>query len=396
MLGFIILVLRYNTKDLIYIFITILFIIAAIIQLCFLFILKTRKQHKLPLLPDRPIAVSIIICAKNESQNLQHFLPFVLEQDYPKNLFEVIVVNDQSTDNSKEILEAFAQKYPQLCVLNIPSEEVKTLPGKKFALLKGIDAAKFERILLTDADCKPLSKQWLGLMSTSQTGSSNMTIVLGYGGYENTGGLLNKFIRWETVNTCMQYASYAAIGLPYMGVGRNLSYDKSLLESLENDFEFQTIYKHTPSGDDDLLISKIANNENTSVCLNKEAHTISVPQKTWNAWGKQKTRHSSTGKYYPSKIKILLGLYGLSQSLYWFLGIFLIAGFCNLEFKNWCLATLLFLIRIFLYWLNAAKWYKQLDEKKILLFYPLGDLGWAIYNVLLSPYIFWKNKQSWK
>jgi len=377
-------------------FLLLSFYLICFIQIAFLILLKfNKKQYNHSQLFNNPIPVSIIICAKNESKNLQQFLPFVLEQDYPKDLFEVIVVNDQSTDNSTEILNDFAEKYQHLHIINIPTDEVKTLPGKKYALSKGIEAAKFERLLLTDADCKPSFNKWLSIASKNQKSK----IILGYGAYETKPGLLNKFIRWETANTCMQYASYAAMGLPYMGVGRNLSYDKSLLDGLKNDAGFQEIYSHTPSGDDDLLICKIANKENTSVCLDKNTFTVSVPQLTWKAWWKQKTRHSSTGKYYPAKVKNLLGLYALSHSLYWFLGIVLVLANWKLEIGNWNLdfgIWILFLLRLFLYWFNAAKWYHQLGEKKILLFYPLGDLGWAIYNVLLSPYIFWKNRQSWK
>jgi glycosyltransferase involved in cell wall biosynthesis len=377
-----------------------LFCCVAVIQIGFLFLLKFHRKlsdDKPPLKSLNP--VSIIICAKNESKNLQQFLPFVLEQDYPKELFEVIVVNDQSTDASAEVLNRFAEAFPQLRILNIPASEVKTLPGKKYALSKGIEAATFERLLLTDADCKPSSDQWLRIISqNSKATNQNPEIILGYGAYETKAGLLNKFIRWETVNTCMQYASYATMGLSYMGVGRNLSYDKQLLNGLKNDTDFQQIYSHTPSGDDDLLICKIAAKENTSVCLDKNAFTISVPQLTWKAWWRQKTRHSSTGKYYPRKVKSLLGLYALTHSLYWFLGIALIIFACLLptDYIQLILLFTLFTLRLILYWINAAKWYRRLNEKKILLFYPLGDLGWAIYNVLLSPYIFWKNKQDWK
>ena len=337
--------------------------------------------------------VSIIICAKNEAVNLQQFLPLVLQQDYPENLFEVIIVNDQSTDHTTEILNELALKYPQLKIVSISSDVTKTLPGKKYALAQGIKAAKYDRLLLTDADCKPSSGQWLKEMV-----NTDADIILGYGAYEEHPGLLNKFIRWETAHTCMQYASYAHAGMTYMGVGRNLSYHKSLLTALEHDTAFQQIYKSTPSGDDDLLICKIAKEHKTSACLKKEAHTISIPQKTWKAWWRQKTRHASTGKYYPQKIKNLLGLYGLSHSLYWFLGIILIAQIianCQLPTANY-LVLILFLARLLIYWINAATWYRQLGEKKLLLFYPLGDLGWALYNVFLSPYIFWKNRQAWK
>jgi glycosyltransferase involved in cell wall biosynthesis len=339
------------------------------------------------------LPVSIIICAKNEAGNLTQFLPSILQQDYPEHLFEVIVVNDQSTDHSAEILNELALKYPKLKIVSISSDVTKTLPGKKYALAQGIKAANYDRLLLTDADCKPSSDQWLKEMM-----NTDADIILGYGAYEEHSGLLNKFIRWETAHTCMQYASYAHAGMIYMGVGRNLSYRKSLLTALEHDTAFQQIYKSMPSGDDDLLICKIAKEHKTSVCLKKEAHTISIPQKTWKAWWKQKTRHASTGKYYPPKIKNLLGLYGLSHSLYWFCGTILIMQIianCQLSTANYLL-LILFFARLLIYWINATKWYRQLGEKKLLLFYPLGDLGWALYNVFLSPYIFWKNRQAWK
>jgi len=344
-------------------------------------------------------------------------LPFVLEQDYPKELFEVIVVNDQSTDETANVLAQFSAQYSNLKIITIAANAAKTLPGKKYALSQGIAAAKFDQLVLTDADCKPASKQWLSITNSNFqfpiSKIKNSKIVLGYGAYEAHPGILNKFIRWETAHTCMQYASYATAGLPYMGVGRNLAYSKSLLKGLENDAEFQKIYSNTPSGDDDLLVCKIATKDNVILCLDKEAHTISVPQKIWATWWKQKTRHMSTGKYYPQRIKSLLGLYALSHCLYWFLGLFFVvmAFVTNPDcaFSLWdidcvvlvpnyptILILLMFFFRLVLYWSNAALWYKTLNEKKLLIFYPLGDLGWALYNVFLSPYIFWKNRQAWK
>ena len=391
---------------------TLIALIACLIQLCYAVFFALSKRRDNSNINAIKIPTSVIICAKNEAINLQQFLPFVLAQDYPQELFEVIVVNDQSTDDTAEVLMKFAAQYPNLKIITITKEIVKTLPGKKYALSKGIAAAKFEHLLLTDADCKPASNQWLSLIN-SKVKSQKSKLVLGYGAYEDHPGILNKFIRWETAHTCMQYTSYATAGLPYMGVGRNLAYSKSLLQGLESDVAFQEIYTNTPSGDDDLLICKIATKDNVAVCLNKEAHTISVPQKTWATWWKQKTRHMSTGKYYPQKVKSLLALYALSHCLYWFVGLFLVVmAFatkpdspfslweidCVVKMPNYLtrLIILLFFIRLFVYWLNAAHWYKALNEKKLLLFYPLGDLGWALYNVFLSPYIFWKNRQAWK
>jgi glycosyltransferase involved in cell wall biosynthesis len=385
---------------LLYTFFVLFFLLACLIQICYVAFFFMQQNKRKATTPSSEIPISIIICAKNEAQNLKQFLPSILQQDYPQQLFEVIVINDQSTDESAEILSRFSSQYSQLKVLTISPDTVKTLPGKKYALSQGIAAAQYDRVLLTDADCTPSSDQWLKEMAGVKE-----DIVLGYGAYETHPGLLNQFIRWETVNTCMQYASYAKAGLTYMGVGRNLSYRKSLLKDIEKDTAFQQIYTNTPSGDDDLLIGKIATKTNVALCLSKNAHTISIPQKTWKAWWRQKTRHASTGKYYQPKIKNLLGLYGLSHSLYWFSGIILIIiqiANCQLPTANCSLATpnylvpALFAIRLLLYWTNAAQWYNRLGEKKLLLFYPLGDLGWALYNVFLSPYIFWKNRQAWK
>lgn len=369
------------------------FLLACLIQICFVAFFFIHRIKRKAVTPTIKTAISIIICAKNEADNLKQFLPSVLQQDYHPQLFEVIVVNDQSTDGSAQVLNQFSLQYPQLKIITIPGDVVKTLPGKKYALAQGIKAAQHDRILLTDADCKPFSDQWLKEMT-----STDKDIVLGYGAYQTNPGLLNKFIRWETVNTCMQYASYARSGLTYMGVGRNLSYRKSLLKDLEQDKDFLQIYSSTPSGDDDLLIGRIATKTNVDVCLDNNAHTISVPQKTWKAWWRQKTRHASTGKYYQPKIKNLLGLYGLSHSLYWLLGLpLVIFSISNFQFSiSDYLVLIMFGMRILLYWINATQWYNHLGEKKLLLFYPLGDLGWALYNVFLSPYIFWKNRQAWK
>lgn len=367
--------------------------IATAVQLAYAWWFRFRPGYLHTTASGAPPSVSVVICARNEAANLGRFLPAVLEQDYPADRFEVIVVNDGSTDETTSLLRHFSEKYPQLHTLQLPPDTAKDLPGKKYALAKGIAAARFDRLLLTDADCRPASPGWLHNMT-----ASDKDITLGYGAYEQTKGLLNAFIRWETVHTCMQYAGYAAAGRPYMGVGRNLSYHKHLLQALEGDTAFAATYRNTPSGDDDLLIGRIAGKDNTAICLKPEAHTISVAPQSWSAWRAQKTRHVSTGKYYPAMTRNLLGAYALSHTLYWLTAI--TALVCLLTAKvppglQWLIIAAIS-IRIALYWPLAAQWYKHLGEKKLAFFYPFGDMGWALYNVFLSPYILWKNKQAWK
>ncbi len=343
-----------------------------------------------------PPAASIIICARNEAENLQIFLPAVLKQEYAGN-WELIVVNDSSDDDTAEVLASFQPQFPRLRIVHIAPETHRDLPGKKFALQQGIAAAKHPYLLFTDADCKPGSRQWLAAMMTA-AGSGYSDIMLGYGGYQQRGGLLNRFIRWETVHTCMQYCSLSEIGITYMGVGRNLLYKKDRVTGLLNQEDFLRVYRNTSSGDDDLTISFIARPGNTGICLHPEAHTVSIPKDSWKAWWGQKKRHVSTGKYYAPRVKKLLGLYALNHSLFWLLGIVGIwlgsAGMLTVQQGIWITAC--FTARLGISWLNAGIWYHALKEKKLLWFYPLGDLGWTFYNVILSPYIFWKNKQAWK
>ena len=177
---------------------------------------KSRKKDSCP-------GVSVVICAKNEEQNLRNYLPRILKQDYPE--FEVVVVNDSSTDDSEQVLMELAVQHSQLRHTSIPADE-RLKRGKKLALTIGLKAARYEHVVLTDADCYPVSDLWLKRMASNFSDAHK--IVLGYGGYERKKGLLNTLIRYETTFTALQYLGYAIKGLPYMGVGRNLAYQKSL------------------------------------------------------------------------------------------------------------------------------------------------------------------------
>ena len=251
--------------------------------------------------------ISIIVCAKNEADNLKSYLPKVLEQDYPE--FEVVVVNDQSQDGTGVVLKNFEQNYPNLVVVTI-DEHIKHWPGKKFALTLGIKTAKHEHLLLTDADCLPNSNGWAKQMSSNFNDSE---IILGFGGYQKRKGLLNKIIRFDTFNVAQQYLSYALAGFTYMGVGRNMAYKKSLF------FDNKGFAKHLhiPSGDDDLFIQEVAKKDNVSVEINTNAHTTSSVIESWKNWSYQKRRHITTAPLYKTKFKVLLSVYPYAQFFFW-------------------------------------------------------------------------------
>ena len=195
--------------------------------------------------------VSIIICARNEAENLAKFLPRILSQNY--RLYEVIVVNDNSDDTTGEVLIQHTINCPYLRIINIHNKyEFDSQVGKKKVLAEGIDAARHNVLLLTDADCEVASENWLRKMQGSLQGDKQ--IVLGYSPYFRYPGCLNLFIRFETVYTAVQYFSFALAKMPYMGVGRNLAYQKHLYE-LAGGFKQ---HEHIASGDDDLFINQVS------------------------------------------------------------------------------------------------------------------------------------------
>jgi glycosyltransferase involved in cell wall biosynthesis len=326
--------------------------------------------------------LSIIICAHNEAENLNKNLPLILQQSHSD--FEVIVVNDASDDDSAGILHELSGQYAHLLVININKGEERLLPGKKFALSKGIESAKNEHLLLCDADCAPASTNWASLMSKRLNPPTE--IVAGYGAYTKTSLWLNTFIRWETVHTFLQYSSYAKTGMPYMAVGRNLACTKAVLKTAQA----SPLWASMPSGDDDLLILLEGKRNNVAIISEPDSFTFSEAKSNFGDWLKQKQRHLSTGKLYKSHIQFLLSLYGFSHGLMWLLALMLCAA------GKAYLISSMFILRCMLVWCLWAITADSLKERKLILWLPLCDVAWAIYNLILSPYIFYKTKKQWK
>lgn len=325
--------------------------------------------------------VSVIVCSRDEDENLARNLPGLLVQQYPTS-FEIVAVNDNSVDDSKYILQELKRTFKTLNVVEL-THEAKLIRGKKYPLSIGIREARHEILLLTDADCVPASEHWITKM---QDGYGNGTeIVLGYGAYHKKPGLLNKLIRFETFHTALQFLSYALAGVPYMGVGRNLSYKKDLF--LRNK-GFSSI-NHIPSGDDDLFINKVATRKNVSVVIDKESITRSRPKTTWKSWLKQKSRHYTTAKYYKAKHKFLLGLYFITQFLFYPL----FAATILLYDWRWALA--LYGVRLVTQAIIFYRGMKKLDEEDLWPWFLFFDLWMFLYYIIFVPALWKKPAQSW-
>jgi glycosyltransferase involved in cell wall biosynthesis len=326
--------------------------------------------------------VSVIICARDEAANLVKNLPGALVQKY-KTTHEVIVVNDNSLDESKYILEEYQREFKQLQLVEL-KQEARFIPGKKFPLSVGIKTAKHEVVLLTDADCVPASEFWIEKMQDGF--KDEIEIVLGYGALHKKKGFFNKMVRWETFHTALQYLSYAKSGMAYMGVGRNLSYKKSVF------FRHKgfSAHNHVPGGDDDLFINKAATKKNTAIVIDKDSFTLSAPATTWKQWIRQKKRHYTTSKYYKPLHKFLLGLYAFSLFLFYPLFI------ASLFIFSWKLTLIAFAIRFIVQAFVIFKTTNKLDEKDLFPWFVFFDVWMFFYYLYFSFSLFKKPAKKWK
>ncbi len=258
--------------------------------------------------PGMAVPVSVVIAARNESENLRLLIPALLNQKYPD--FEIVVIDDRSEDDSYEIIREYMHKSDKIICVRIDAESSE-LRGKKNALTAGIIRAKNNLLLFIDADCLPVTDMWISCMVSGL--KPECEIVLGYSGFYSDKSFLNEVIRYDTVFIGMQYSSFACAGLPYMGVGRNLLYTKSLWQ-MNNGF---TSHADLISGDDDLFVQQVANRVNTAVRIQADATTRSKAAQSFIGWCRQKSRHFSTAGRYPITVGLFLVSEPVTRILYW-------------------------------------------------------------------------------
>ena len=315
--------------------------------------------------------VSVIICAKDEADNLRQFLPAILSQEYP--VFEVIVINDGSTDETSDLLKEFRESYPNLRTTFVPVS-ANIISTKKLGLTLGIKAATHEWLLFTDADCVPKDRHWIAKMARNF--SPDTEFVLGYGAYFNKKGFVNRLITYDTLFIALQYIGMAAARKPYMGVGRNMAYRKQTF--LDQRGFASTL--HLKSGDDDLMVNKAANSKNTRVEISPESVTWSEPNSSYKGWFFQKERHLSVASFYSSISKFRLSLEPLSRGMI-YLSLTLILIFGNLV--TVVFAATLFLSRYIIQAILINKSSRHFGERS----YYLTLLLFDIYLPLVTLYV---------
>lgn len=340
-----------------------IFLGAAIVNVAFYFFYTYFAFAKAqPQKTSSPPPISILVCAKNEAENLRNNIPRILEQIYPS--FEIILINDASTDETGDVIEKFALAHQNVKQLQVRYNE-RFWGNKKYALSLGIKSASYEHLLFVDADCFPASNKWLLLMASKF--NAHKEIVLGYGGYSKIEhSWLNKLIRFETLLSAIQYFSWALAGKAYMGVGRNLGYTSAVF------YEHDGFSKHMSirSGDDDLFVSAAATSQNTTIQTDPDSFTYSSPEENFSNWIIQKRRHITTASNYKMVHQFFLGLFYLSQLLFLMLSIPAILLVQELN-----VVLLVILIRYTVSWSVTAAGGLKLKEKDLLVFYPVLEMG---------------------
>lgn len=359
--------------------VSILFIVACLLLIVYYLFFFTTIFHYSNLRNDgfEP-SISVIICAHNEAENLKNNIPLLCNQLYSNK--EIIVVNDASDDHTLSVLDDLSKQFDCLKIITIQRKNTE-IKGKKYALQQGVLQAKNEYVLFTDADCKPVSEYWIKQMAQR---ANHADVVLGFAPYTKCESFLNKVIQYETLHTAMQYMGYAHRGWAYMSVGRNVLYRIDKL-----DMRILSTIGHLPSGDDDLLLQSIKNKARITTEYSPETFMYSEPEKSWKSWANQKARHLSTGKYYAAQSKLLLGLYAISQMLFWLL---LPLVFWHYHIALFTIMMVKILVQLYVF-SRCAKLFQQQFLYSELLFF---DFFLVLYNTYFSKYIFIKNKATWK
>ena len=332
-----------------------------------------RLDMGIAVLNDEKLPVSVVITANNQQKNLIKNLPFILEQDYPE--FQVVVVDDASDDESSNVLGELCKKYPHLYHTFVP-QGVQNISARKIALTVGIKAAKYEVVLFTDANCKPVSNQWIKSIMRQFTPETE--VVLSYSRYGNLKGLWANLITYDNLFKAVRYLGMASSGKPYMGVGQNMAYRKALF------FEQRGFASHLKlnNGEDDLFVSEIAKRTNTRIEVSSDAIIQIETMHPIELWIDHRINRLHTSSYYKPSSKYLHGTEIITRFLSFALFFALLAiGLTKMDLFLILIGSVLFLTRLIVQVTTINACASTLNEKKFYFLVPIFDFVLPLYSL---------------
>jgi cellulose synthase/poly-beta-1,6-N-acetylglucosamine synthase-like glycosyltransferase len=244
--------------------------------------------------------ISIIVAARNEERHIAQLLQSLVSQNYPPEKFEILVMNDRSTDSTASIVESFALLHGNVRLVNITSNS-SDMPHKKNALRSGIAQSKFDILAFTDADCE-VPKNWLA--EISKNFPDDFGAVAGFS--PNVLTPSNSFLRYEENKNSLIAASAVELKNAFMCTGRNFAYRKELYNEVGG---FEKI-KQSISGDDDLFLQLVQRETRWKIryMTSPESYVRTALPDSFKQFINQRTRHVSASKFYPVKIQFLYSL----------------------------------------------------------------------------------------
>ena len=329
------------------------------------------------------VAISVIVCAKNEAENIRKNLPFLIAQEYPK--FEIVLIDDASIDDTLDVFETYEKEFDNIKVVKVANNEA-FWGNKKFAMTLGIKAASYEYLVFIAPESRPSSKLWLAEISANF--SPQKTIILGYGALEKIKhSFINKIIRFDAFLNASHYFGWALLGKPYTANGRNLAYKRSEFFKVRGFNDHMKIR----SGEDVLFVNQAANASNTQVNFSKNSFTYTLPKKTFSDWFAQKKRQLALTKHFKVFDRLQLALFFISNLFFYGLAIALLL----LDFK-WQIIVFMIATRFLLVWGILAFAARKLNEKDVVIWYPFLEichiaivLNIIISNIFSKP-VHWK------
>ena len=327
--------------------------------------------------------VSVVVSSKNQLNHIRSNLIHFLNQDYPE--FEIIVINDASSDGTDDYLEELEKKYGHLKVVtNTVQENDRFNKGKKFGITLAIKSATHDTLLFSDADSYPSSNQWIKKMQASFC--SKKQIVLAYSRLEKRKGLLNRLLRYESLYEGLLSFSCTLCGFPLLAQRRNLGYDRALFFSINGFFSHLNLSR----GEAKLFVDEASNSRNTTVCLSPEGMTLSNKQKSYLEWFSDKRSYFHLAKRLRFSSLLLLGINFFSQFSFWLLFPVLLIYQINPQ-----LVLLAFTLRFCLQYIVYWKMCKFTNEYRLLWFLPFYEISLMLIHFILSLSTFIKKVHDW-
>jgi len=330
--------------------------------------------------------VSVVVAARNEAKNIHSCLEALVNQSYPSDQYEIIIVNDRSGDETATIVESYGKQYSQVKLV-----QVKDLPQgispKKHALAKGIDAAEGEIILTTDADCVPAAGWIQGMVRNFEP---EVGLVAGFSPLEKNvkETIFSKLLTLDSLSLAAVAAGSFGLGKPLTCNGRNLGYRKATFQSINGFKSIQNLI----SGDDDLLLHLVSQKTDWKIRYSINCQTLvrsKIPT-NFKQFANQRIRHASKGRHYSKWIKLfLVGVYLVNLILLIMLPV---SFFISNIFLIWLLC---WLIKSSSEFLLINRFAKLFNYRKILTVFPVAMLLHLPYVVVFGLWGY-VGKFQWK